>query len=360
MIFFNQKKAMVFPKLSALERLHVSDIARFEFPKADLINSLDSAVKPLFQQINFRVVDQKIHVTPDLSVHSFNQMLKRGEFSKAFSLIDPKIKLSSAQMRVFDNRVRLYPDYHLAKHEKYLQSFRQKMPDLDRVQNDRAFVDLAKSNAQLGATLDQLADVLKKRNGTVRGFTYTFVVPIALIGIGGAGLYRYIETYRQMMSGCLCYRYINNEIVTCKVVSHSCRNGAAGLDLTGHYPVCDEAILPDYIRKDNCQTSGWIERPEDVGTNKRSGCYNCNLDVRLDPRNTEEHFEHMKLVCKEEVSFVEALGDIVSNLPETIVAVAKTIWSYLRYIIIIVVVIVISYGFYYVNRVLKNIGVLAE
>lgn len=348
---------MLFKKLSAIESIRGnSPTVQMRNYKNDLLNSIPLTIKPIFSKINFKMTNGTMHITPDLSVTQFIDMLKKGDFHTAFHMANPRIHLNAAQLALLYRHVDTLPEFHMNNQKIHTDKLKKKIPadvlkKLENVQNANDFEKLMNSNLTLTNTMNSLIKELKKGRGTVRGFSFKFKVSVLVIG-GSALLYSQIENYRSMMSGCLLYQYKNKEMKTCKLVSHSCRNGKSGDD-GSDYEKCDESVLPKHIRENNCLTSNWTEaRPVNK---QQSGCHNCSLNLNnANDLSVEGEYGNMKLVCNENVSLISAIGDIVYHLPNNIQSTVTSVWKYVKYIVAIFILVLLFYIIYYVRQFMSN------
>lgn len=349
---------MFFKKLAAIENIHGNSAnVKIRAYKDDLLHVLPPTIKPIFSKINFRMTKGGIiHINQDLSVSRFNDLLKKGEFQTAFHMANPKIKLNAAQLAILQRQVDSLPEFHINKQKVYVDSLKKKIPSdilkkLEKVENAEDFEKLINSNTTLTNTISGLIKELKKSRGSVRGFSFKFKIGIFVIG-SAALLYHHIEKYRTMMSGCLLYQYKNNEMKTCKLVSHSCRNKMIDNDENGNYSKCDDTVLPNHIRENNCLTSNWTE----TANQQNSGCHNCNLNLASENEEFIEQYGNIKLVCNENVSLISAIGDIIYHLPTNIQSTVNSLWKYIKYFFVAAVLVMLSYLIYYVRRFMTDIG----
>ncbi|MBT0716634.1 Pif-5 protein 2 [Dolichomitus sp. PSUC_FEM 10030005] len=281
------------------------------------------------------------------SAREVGNLIKRGEFAKAFGLIsnsfDPK-SLTKASVNVLLSQVRKFPAYIVTRAKvagKVISQGAEKVIAASKkFANGSGSIKLIETEIQQLPRLSRLRRALTwiKKNKKTIFATLGVVVPVS-------GIVAFIELYRKSNSGCIRYSSSTGHVDRCKVQIASCHN--RDRDTNSHIVSCEPNILPDIINK--------IKLTE-CSENSDYACLHCDSSAG-DPELDNPAIEY---VC-DAPTFCDTVAKLMGDSVETIISDIDTIHSgivsaagmtfnVLKYAIPVVVgICAIGFGLYVFN-----------
>lgn len=284
------------------------------------------------------------------SAKTIGNLLKRGEFSKAFSLVstkfDPK-SLTKASVTALLSQVRKYPAYVLTRIKAAGKSIAKGAEKVSEASKN--FFKGKGSIKSIEKTIEKVPKASRLRrclNWIAKNKSTIFKV----LGIGIPltwGIVEFLERYRRANSGCVRYESTPGGIKTCKVNIASCQNkDHARVRLMDQ---CIFDILPDSIKN---------IKPSECNADTKTACLHCD-SAAGDPEIDNPAIEY---VCEIPTIFdtittvmggaVETVVDDLDALHSGIVSATSGLFGVLKYAIPVVGgICAVGFGIYVYNLV---------
>ncbi|MBT0716576.1 Pif-5 protein [Dolichomitus sp. PSUC_FEM 10030005] len=240
------------------------------------------------------------------SAREVGNLIKRGEFSKAFSMIsnsfDPK-SLTKTSINALLSQVRKFPAYIVTRTKVAGKAIAQGAENV--IEASKKFAKGTGSIKTIEMEIQKLPRLSRLRRALtwIKNNKKTILATLGVV-IPASGLVAFIEVYRKSNSGCIRYSSSTGHVSKCKVQIASCHN--RDRDINPHITSCEPNLLPDIINSiklTDCTEDG------------EYACLHCDSSAG-DPELDNPTIEY---VC-ENPTFCDCVAKLMGDSVESIIS----------------------------------------